>query len=115
MEAPVLTLHFLSDTERRQTIAQVHRRLKRGAPFVVAHMSFPQGERERPQWLSRYAAFAVSSGLDPDKARSAALAIDKNLNILAPEQDEAMLREAGFSEVSLFYVGFAFRVWVAYA
>jgi tRNA (cmo5U34)-methyltransferase len=111
--ACLLTLHFLSDDERRQTLAQVHRRLKRGAPFVVAHMSFPQGEGERAQWLSRYTAFAVSSGLEPDRAKGAALAIDKHLNILTPEQDEAILREAGFSEVSLFYAGFAFRGWVA--
>ncbi len=111
----LLTLHFLTDDERRQTMNQVHRRLKRGAPFVVAHMSFPQDEGERTRWLSRYSAFAMSSGVEPDKAKSAALAVDKHLNILTPEQDEAMLREAGFSQVSLFYAGFAFRGWVAYA
>jgi tRNA (cmo5U34)-methyltransferase len=111
----LLTLHFLPIDERRQTLAQVHRRLRRDAPFVVAHMSFPQGEGERAQWLSRYAAFAVSSGLEPDKAKGAALAVDKHLNILTPEQDEAMLRETGFSGVNLFYAGFAFRGWVAYA
>lgn len=111
----LLTLHFLPTEERRQTLAQLHRRLKRGAPFVVAHMSFPQGDGERSQWLSRYTTFAVSSGLDADKAKGAAQAIDKHLNILTPEQDETMLREAGFSGVSLFYAGFAFRGWVAYA
>lgn len=78
-------------------------------------MSFPQVEGERMQWLSRYAAFAVSSGLEPDRAKSAALAVDKHLTILTPEQDEAMLREAGFSGVNLFYAGFAFRGWVAFA
>lgn len=111
----LLTLHFLPDEERRRTIARVHRRLKRGAPFVVAHMSFPQGEGERALWLSRYAAFAVSSGLEPAKAEGAARAVDSRLHILTPEQDEALLREAGFSRVSLFYAGLAFRGWVAYA
>ncbi|MGD9803561.1 MAG: hypothetical protein AB7E81_04080 [Hyphomicrobiaceae bacterium] len=37
------------------------------------------------------------------------------LLILAPEDDEQLLRDAEFSGVSLFYVGFAFRGWVAYA
>jgi tRNA (cmo5U34)-methyltransferase len=37
------------------------------------------------------------------------------LPIFAPEQDEAMLREAGFSNVSLFYAAFTFRGWVGYA
>ncbi len=29
--------------------------------------------------------------------------------------DEVILREAGFSNISLFYVGFTFRGWVACA
>jgi tRNA (cmo5U34)-methyltransferase len=37
------------------------------------------------------------------------------LTILAPEEEEAMLREAGFSGVSLIYAGMSFRGWVAYA
>ena len=35
--------------------------------------------------------------------------------MFSPEQDEAMLREAGFSNVSLFYAAFTWRGWVAYA
>lgn len=111
----LLTLHFLSLEERRRTAAEVHRRLKPGAPFVVAHLSIPQGEGERALWLSRYAAFVVSSGVDPDKAATARAAIDTQLTLLTPEQDEAILREAGFSNVSLFYAGFTFRGWVGYA
>lgn len=41
--------------------------------------------------------------------------IGAQLTILTPEQDEAVLREAGFSDVTRFYVGFTFRGWVAYA
>jgi tRNA (cmo5U34)-methyltransferase len=111
----LLTLHFLALEERRRTAAEVHRRLKPGAPFVVAHLSVPQGEGERALWLSRYAAFVVASGIDPEKAANARAAIDTRLTILTPEQDEATLREAGFSNVSLFYVGFTFRGWVGYA
>lgn len=103
----LLTLHFLSLEERRRTAAEVHRRLKPGAPFVVAHFCIPQGD-ERTVWLSRYATYA---GIDPDQA----VAIDSHLTILSPEQDEAILREAGFSNVSLFYAGFTFRGWVGYA
>ena len=35
-----------------------------------------------------------------------------NLPALSPEQDEALLREAGFTDVRLFYAGFTFRGWV---
>ncbi len=111
----LLTLHFVALEARRRTVAEVHRRLKPGAPFVVAHLSVPQGDGERALWLSRYAAFVVASGIDPEKAAHACAAIDARLTILTPEQDEALLREAGFSKVSLFYVGFTFRGWVGYA
>jgi tRNA (cmo5U34)-methyltransferase len=111
----LLTLHFLAVEERRRTVAEVRRRLKRGAPFVVAHFSIPQGDGERALWLSRYAAFAIASGIDSEKAATARAAIDTKLTILAPEQDEVILREAGFSNVSLFYLGFTFRGWVGYA
>jgi tRNA (cmo5U34)-methyltransferase len=37
------------------------------------------------------------------------------LSILAPDEEEAMIGEAGFSDVSLFFAGFSFRGWVAYA
>lgn len=111
--ACILTLHFVEREERLRTLREVHRRLKPGAAFVVAHFSFPQDERDL--WLSRYAAFASSSGIDPAQARKAGATIGERLPILAPEEDERLLREAGFSGVSLFYAAFAFRGWVAYA
>jgi len=103
----LLTLHFLTRNERRRTANEVHRRLKSGAPFVAVHFCIPQ-DGERAVWLSRFAAYA---GMDANQVA----AIDSHLTILTPEQDEAMLREAGFSNVSLFYVGFVFRGWVGYA
>jgi len=111
----LLTMHFLPFEERLRTAIEVHRRLKSGAPFIVAHFSVPQGEGERDLWLSRHSAFLIASGVEPDKAANARAAIDTKLNILTPEQDESILREAGFSNVSLFYAGFTFRGWVAYA
>ncbi|GFE91145.1 class I SAM-dependent methyltransferase [Steroidobacter agaridevorans] len=111
----LLTLHFVAPEERLRTVREIRRRLKPGAPLVVAHLSFPQGEPERALWLSRYASFAISSGVDPASATNARTAIAAQLPILAPEQDEAILRDAGFTDVSLFYTGFTFRGWVAYA
>ncbi|KIO47896.1 class I SAM-dependent methyltransferase [Nitrosospira sp. NpAV] len=111
----LLTMHFIDRAERLRTLREIHRRLKLGAPLVLVHMSFSQGEWERKVWLSRYAAFAVSSGIDPEKAEAGRAAVDDRLHILNPEQDEELLREAGFSKVSLFYTGFTFRGWVAYA
>jgi tRNA (cmo5U34)-methyltransferase len=111
----LLTMHFMTRDERQRTARAVRQRLKPGGPFVTAHLSFPQDDGARARWLTRHAAFLIASGLDADKAANARTAIDTQTHILAPEQDEAILREAGFSGVSPFYAAFTFRGWVAYA
>jgi tRNA (cmo5U34)-methyltransferase len=111
----LLTLHFLDADERRRTAREIHRRLKPGAPFVAAHSSFPQEGGQRAQWLSRYAAYAIASGLDPNQANNARAAVDANLSLLSPEQDVQILLDAGFKSAELFYAAFTWRGWVAYA
>lgn len=111
----LLTMHFLTVDERRSTLLEIHRRLKPGASFVMAHLSFPQAQGERELWLSRYVAFAVASGVDPANAQKAASAIGSTLPLLGPEQEEEMLAGAGFTNVRLFYAGLAFKGWVTQA
>lgn len=110
----LLTFHFIGRDERLETLRQLRRRLRPGAPLVVAHMSFPQTEPERSAWIARHVAFGSD---DPDGARAEAArqAIAARLTLLAPEEEEAMLCDAGFSGVSLFYAALVFRGWVAYA
>jgi tRNA (cmo5U34)-methyltransferase len=111
----LLTLHFLAATERRDTLLQLRRRLKPGAPLVVAHHSFPPQPPERDTWLARYAAYGVGSGFPADGMAKTISAIRDRLPVLSPQDDEALMREAGFGDVSLFYAGLTFRGWVAYA
>lgn len=112
--ACLLTLHFLEREERKQTLSEIVRRMKPGAPFVAAHSSFPQGDT-RALWLDRYAAFAVASGADPQATDRVRAAVDQNLSLLSPQEDEAVLREAGFKDVTPFYSAFTWRGWVARA
>jgi tRNA (cmo5U34)-methyltransferase len=111
----LLTLHFLPADERQRTAREIRRRLRPGAPFVAAHSSFPQEGNERALWLKRYAAFALGSGADPAQTEKMRAAVETHLNLYDPEQDEAILRDAGFSDVSLFYAAFTWRGWVGYA
>lgn len=111
----LLTLHFLPADERTRTAQEIRRRLKPGAPFVAAHSSFPQLHGERAQWLKRYAAFALGAGADPAQTEKMRAAVEAHLSLFSPEEDEAILREAGFSGVSLFYAAFTWRGWVGYA
>jgi tRNA (cmo5U34)-methyltransferase len=111
----LLTFHFIARDERLPTLQKIRQRLRKGAPLVLAHISFPQSEPERSAWIARHVAFGAPDGTDPAAMESARQAIGSRLTILAPDEEEAMLREAGFRDVSLFYAGLSFRGWVAYA
>lgn len=107
----LLTFHFIARQHRLETLRHIRRRLAPGAPFVLAHISFAQTEPERSQWIARHIAFG---GGDPQN-EAARTAIATNLTILAPEEEEAMLKEAGFTDIILFYAGLSFRGWICYA
>ncbi|HEU4804693.1 MAG TPA: methyltransferase [Nitrobacter sp.] len=111
----LLTFHFIPRDERLETLKQLHRRLKTGAPLVVAHISFQQTEPERSAWIARHVAFGARSETSSAQMEVSRQAIASRLSILAPEEEEAMLQQAGFSDVNLFYAGFSFRGWVSYA
>lgn len=84
---------------------------------MLVHLSVVDGERaggeagagERDLWLSRYAAFQVASGVPLEHAARARDKVVAELAVLTPQEDEAALREAGFRDVRMFYMGLAFR------
>lgn len=112
--ACLLTLHFLAKEERLRTLREIRKRLKPGAPLVVAHHSRPR-DGELHLWLTRSVAFASPTGIDFEQASASAAAIAEHLPVLSVDEDEALLTEAGFSGVELFYAGFTFRGWRAAA
>lgn len=111
----LLTLHFLEREERLRTEIAIRERLRPDAAFVAMHSSFPQGPGERDLWLDRYAAWAIANGGDPEQVAKGRQAVAASVQMLAPEVDEAVLREAGFKDVGLFYAAFTWRGWVGYA
>lgn len=110
----LLTLHFLPRDERRRTLEQIRQRLAPGAPLVVVQHSFPNDGPAQDRWLARYAAYASAGGTSEAQARSSIAALKAHLPVLTPEQDVALLGEAGFGEIELFYCALTFRGWVAY-
>lgn len=109
----ILTMPFIAADNRLPTLRALRRRLRPGARFVMAHHSFPRGPAEDALWMGRYAAFAALSGITPDPATQAAML--SRLTILSPSDEEALLHEAGFRDIALFYAAMAFRGWVATA
>ena len=109
----LLTLHFLSSTERLKTLQEIYLRLKPGASLVVAHHSFPTNDPARHRWLARNAAFATASGVPEAQAEGSIAVMKERLPVLTPEQDADLLRQAGFTDIELFYGAFTFKGWVA--
>ena len=107
----LLTLHFLPRDERLQTLRGLHSRLRPGARLVTAHHSIPQPDKIL--WLTRFAAFAQSNGLPPDQAAQMVPTLDTRLPTLPPDEDRALLLDAGFTDAPLFYAALTFRGWVA--
>lgn len=110
----LLTLHFLNEQERLETILQLMQRLKTGAPLVVVHTSFSQDESDREIWLARYEAFAVASGVDPEIVRGARQAVAVSPTMFEPKKDMQILSDAGLLNVTSFYSAFTWRGWVGY-
>lgn len=110
----LLTLHFLPAQERLETLRALGSRLTPGAAFVSAHYSFPTDAAAPDKWLTRAAAFAIASGVPASQASENIARLRERLPVLSPDQDEALLGEAGFSGIELFYAGLAFRGWVSY-
>lgn len=105
---------ILPRKERLRTVREVHRRLKPGAPFVVAHHSFPNQGTEHERWLRRNAALLMSSGFSQETVERNIAAMKEHLPAPSPAEEEDVLREAGFADIELFYAGFTFKGWVAY-
>lgn len=111
----LLTFHFIAREDRLETLKQLRRRLRRGAPLLIAHISFPQHEPVRSQWIARHAGYAEGATASGAQLDNALRAMGSKLTILAPAEEEALLVEAGFEDVSLFYAALSFRGWAAYS
>lgn len=110
----LLTLHFLQRDERLTTLRKIRERLKPGARFVAAHHSASQTSELR-QVLMWSVAFASGPDLDFTRASASAETMAARLPVLSAEEDEALIRQAGFADVTQFYAAFSFRGWVAAA
>lgn len=110
----LLTLHFLDQGERLAVLQDMRRRMKPGARLIIAHHSYPEGS-EPMDWLARSIMFADRGVQDVAGASHSAQMMSKQLPILSLGEEEALLAQAGFSEIALFYAAFSFRGWVATA
>jgi tRNA (cmo5U34)-methyltransferase len=112
----ILVLGLIPDDgSKAATLEAVRERLKPNAPFVLVDQCIDRSAPDFELRLDRYAAFALASGVEPDTVAGARAALSTLPGMSAPGRNERLLEEAGFSGVELFYLGMAWRGWVAYA
>jgi tRNA (cmo5U34)-methyltransferase len=110
----LLVLHFLDAEERLATLSQIRQRLQPGAPLLTFNHTASAGP-DRLTWFQRHARYAADPGTDTAELMRRAAAMATQLPALSPLEEETLLRDAGFSDVGLYYAALTFRGWVAYA
>ncbi len=112
----ILVLGLIPDDGgKAATLAEIRRRLKPGAPFILVDQCIAPDDPRRDRRLDRYAAYARASGVDAATVAGARKALAAMTTVVAAERNGALIAEAGFSDIEVFYTGMAWRGWVAYA
>ena len=112
----VLVIGLLPDDGAKEALLRgVHARLRPGAPFILVDQCIDGSAPDAATRFERYAAYARASGVDPEVVTQAKAALESNPGLVAPERNEALLDAAGFRERELFYLGMAWRGWIAVA
>jgi tRNA (cmo5U34)-methyltransferase len=112
----LLTLHFVPDDgAKERTLAEVRRRLKPGAPFVLVDLCIDLASPESAIALNRYRNFALESGADPEQVNATCGRLTNVLKMVSAARNEELLGTSGFAKVELFYAGLAWRGWRACA
>jgi tRNA (cmo5U34)-methyltransferase len=111
----LLVLHFLPDDGAKAALlADLGRRLKPGAPLVLADLFGPPwDEAWQGQLRQMWRHLQLSAGLAEDQVAKGFAHIDRDIHPLAEERLAELLAEAGFGPPLPFFRALCFGGWVA--
>jgi tRNA (cmo5U34)-methyltransferase len=93
------TLQFLPLRARREVVARIHDALAPGGTFVLFEKVLASGARNQATAAGAYADWKCRQGFDDGQIAAKARSIRGVLQPLSPEENDAMLRAAGFEDV----------------
>ncbi|MCG8588079.1 MAG: class I SAM-dependent methyltransferase [Proteobacteria bacterium] len=112
----ILVLGLLPDDGSKHALLQaIRRRMKPRAPLILVDQCLDKAAADFEARLDRYASYARASGVDPQVVEQARAALAANPGLVASERNETLIEEAGFRDWEVFYVGMAWRGWLALA
>ncbi len=112
----LLTLHVIpDDATKLETLKQIRTRMKPGGCFALVDNCIEIGGPDADRLLDRFVQYAVDSGIPRDQADVFRGKLEEVGTTRSPEQEERLLKAAGFSDLELYYVGLSWRGWIAKA
>ncbi|QYF87697.1 bifunctional 2-polyprenyl-6-hydroxyphenol methylase/3-demethylubiquinol 3-O-methyltransferase UbiG [Brevundimonas sp. PAMC22021] len=112
----ILVLGILPDDgSKLETLKQIRRRIKPGAPFVLVDRCDSADSPLFDRNMDRYVAFAAANGVDAETLKNARASHRGNPGLVTAARDETLLTEAGFADIEHFYHAMNWHGWVAYA
>jgi len=112
----LLTLHIIpGDETKLETLRQIRERVKPGGCFALVDNCIDVHGPDADRLLDRFVQYAVDSGIPRAQVNVFQEKLKEAGTTRSPEQEEQLLRAAGFKEVELYYVGLSWRGWIAKA
>ena len=109
-------LNFIPDDGRRlEALREIHSRLVSAGKFLMINGCTDTKAPRFDEFLRLYAAFALRNGAPAEVVEGAVRMQRESLFPVLPDREEALLTQAGFTDVRLFYCGLWIYGWLACA
>lgn len=109
----ILTLQFLEPEERQEVINRAYSSLKKGGALFFVEKVLSDSGRIQDVFTQVYHDQKESAGLSPDEIRRKDESIRGVMRPFTIQENEEMLKEAGFTQIELFMKHFQFTGFLA--
>jgi tRNA (cmo5U34)-methyltransferase len=109
----IIVLQFLADAQKLALLREIGRRLKPGAPLILATFV---GDRAAAQTKNAYdlcRAWAIGNGLDPDDAARRITHQREDVHLVTEAKMSALARKAGYVDMQRIYQALPVTAWLA--
>lgn len=112
----MLVLHFIQDdTEKLQQLTNIRKRLKTGAPFVLASMYGSPDNPEFDELFSLWKSYWLDATHLTEVEMEEMEMTVRSLSFIPEEKIVDMLQEAGFGNIAKFFTTNMFGGWICKA
>ncbi len=109
-----LVMHFIKDIKvRAETFAGMAQRLKPGGYLVSAEISFDVNSSQFPEFVKKWKNLHQLSGATPESLGQIPNQLREQLGVIAPEETERLIKQAGLAMPIQFFQSLMIRAWYA--